>query len=62
MKLEKAECHSEDFICTSSQMTPFEERKAVVRNRKTGRLAVIDMNKNVLLDVTEKVEDYSVLL
>ena len=58
----KAECYSEDFICTSPYTVPFEERKAVVRNRTTGRLAVIDKYKNVLLDVTEEVKDCRELL
>lgn len=58
----KAECYSEDFICTSSPLIPFEERKAVVHNRTTGRLAVIDMNKNVLKDITELVSDVRELL
>jgi hypothetical protein len=58
----KAECYSEDFICTSSNSVPFEKRKAVVFNRTTGNLAVIDMEKNVLIDVTEEVKDCRELL
>jgi hypothetical protein len=58
----KAICYSEDFICTSSPSIPFEQRKAVVWNRATGRLVVIDMTKNVLLDVFEEVEDCRTLL
>jgi hypothetical protein len=58
----KAECYCEDFICTSSPLIPFEERKAVVHNRTTGRLAVIDMNYNVLVDVIEDIKDCGSLL
>lgn len=58
----KAECYSEDFICTSNILVPFEQRKAVVKNRTTGRLAVIDMQKNVLIDVNKIPSDIRTLL
>jgi hypothetical protein len=58
----KADCYSEDFVCTSPDSMPFEQRKAVVRNRTTGRLAVIDMRNNVLIDVTTPPDDLRKLL
>jgi hypothetical protein len=58
----KAECYSEDFICSSSPLIPIHQRKHVVRNRTTGRFAVIDNNKNVLVDVKIKVTDCRLLL